>query len=479
MRKGKAQMKRYIRYFAVAAAAVLIFVGLGVVLEPNYDGNKALKGFYRQERNTADVIFYGSSHVYAGINVIDLWDDYGIAAYDLAGTMQTLWNSYYNMRETLKYQSPKVMVVDLYGALVEEEYYTVTNVIKNADSMRFSFNKLQNIWSSVPHGDFASYILAYPLRHDRYKSLEREDYVAGADDIGGRWYKGFHPVFGVTEYDSLPAVPESAAPGRIFWKNREYLNRMVELAEENQIELIFTVVPYAAWQAEDEEVYTWVEAFAAEHGIAFVNGNRKAGEFALDPRTDYAEGSHLNYSGASKFTEYLGRMLRDDYGIEDRRQDARYVSWQNYSDCWAAYLQDCALARITDAGEYLDALKEGGDYVLLISVDDKFRKNPYIDALRGLSSECDPFNFESNGTYVLEAGQLLYQTPNEPEYLWYEETDSLDVAVVRNYGGQMQLLVNNVQQNNNANDVTIVVYDRINDRVADTAAFNSDGVILR
>ena len=69
---------------------------LGYVLGANYDGNQSMDGVYRLDKDSVDVVFYGSSHVYSGVNVAALWDDYGIAGYDMAGTMQTLWNSYYN-----------------------------------------------------------------------------------------------------------------------------------------------------------------------------------------------------------------------------------------------------------------------------------------------------------------------------------------------------------------------------------------------
>ncbi len=59
------------------------------------------------------------------------------------------------------------------------------------------------------------------------------------------------------------------------------------------------------------------------------------------------------------------------------------------------------------------------------------------------------------------------------------ETDSQDIAVCRKYGQDMQIIVNGVVQNDNSNDVTIVVYDGRLDRIADVAAFNRDGVMLR
>ena len=371
------------------------------------------------------------------------------------------------------------MVVDLYGALMEEEYDTPTNVIKNADSMRFSLNKVRNIWSSVSHDKFLSYILSYPLRHDNYESLNKANYVDGESNIGGKWYKGFKPTFTVTEYATLPAVVETVQPREPFWKNKEYLHKMVELAKENHIQLLFTVVPYESWQTEDEAVYRWIEAFAEENGVSFINGNQHLDEMGFDAKTDYAEASHLNYSGACKFTKYIGEILKEDFALEDHRGEIRCQSWQDYSDCWAAYQRDLALTEIDNAEDYMKALRAAEDeYTIFISLDNYYRQNSYAAELLTLAENV-PKDFENNGTYVIDGGNLLYRTPDAPEYLWYRETDSLDIAIVRNYGGEMQLLVNNTQQNDNFSDVSITVYDKINDRLADSVTYNSDGKIVR
>lgn len=132
------------------------------------------------------------------MNVATLWGECGIAGYDMAGTMQTLWNSYYNMEETLKYQSPRLMVVDLYGIGIEEEYYGTTNIIKNVSSMRFSLNKIKNVWNSVPHEEFLSCLLSYPLTHDSYKELGRGNFDEGVNSVGGDWYKGYKTSYAVT-----------------------------------------------------------------------------------------------------------------------------------------------------------------------------------------------------------------------------------------------------------------------------------------
>lgn len=458
--------------------AGLVFWRLWSVTEANYDGNQAFHGFYQMEKNTADVIFYGSSHVYAGINTAALWEQYGIAGYDLAGTMQTLWNTYYNMEESLKYQTPQLMVVDLYGALQEEEYASSTNVIKNASSMKFSTTKIKNLWASVTPDEYLSYLLSYPLTHDSCKTLRRGNYQRETNQIGGRWYKGFKPSYAATRYEQLPQPAQQTERRSPSQKNVEYLEKMVRLAEQKGIRLAFIVVPYEGVETQDEAIYLWIKDFAAENDVLFLDGNAHYEEMGFDAGTDFAEASHLNYSGAGKFTDYLGKWMKESSELTDRRGQEDYASWQSYSEAWAAYQQDQELTGIREAETYLCTLKANRNYILFLSLDNNYDKNLYAAAVEELTGT---FLYPTEGaaTLVVEDGSILYQTPNEPEYLWHMETETMDIAVVREYGGNMEVIVDSVQQNGNFNDVSILVYDKLLDRIADAVTFNYDGVLSR
>ncbi len=472
------KMGKYIRLSVSIIIVLLVFARLGRILAANYDGNQSMDGFYRMERNTADVIFYGSSHVYSGINTALLWDDYGIAGYNLAGTMQTLWNTYYNMEETLKYQSPRMMVVDLYGILIEDEYYGSTNVIKNVSSMRFSMNKVRNVWNSVPHEEFLSYLASYPLTHDSWKRLKQGNYIESVNNIGGEWYKGYKPSYAVTRYDMLPQLKESTKVKEASEKNRRYLDKMVMLAREHQVQLAFIVVPYEGINDEDQMLYRWAEDYAEENGILFLNGNAKLEEIQMNPAEDYAEASHLNHSGACKFTAYLGEWLIDNCDWKDHRGDEKWVSWQRYSDCWAAWEQNRELAECTDIESYLGMLQRREDDIVIVSLDDNYKNNTYLQPLEKLLG-INLYELDGSASIVVDDHAILYQTPAEPEYLWYIETDLSDIAISRTYGDAMKVQINNIQRNNNSNDVTIVVYDRKLDMVADVVSYNSDGVMIR
>ena len=86
------------------------------------DGIVPMELFYEQKPGSIDVMFYGSSHTYSDINPAVLWDQEGISSYDLAGSLQPLWNTYYYMKESLKYQRPKVMVVELVRAIESRDF---------------------------------------------------------------------------------------------------------------------------------------------------------------------------------------------------------------------------------------------------------------------------------------------------------------------------------------------------------------------
>lgn len=470
-------MSKYIKSLVSIIIILLVFSRLGHVLMANYDGNQSMDGFYKLDKNTVDVMFYGSSHIYVGVNVVDLWNDYGIAGYDLAGTMQTLWNTYYNMEETIKYQSPKVMVVDLYGLLIEDEYYGSTNVIKNVSSMRFSLNKIRNVWSSVPHEEFLSYLLSYPLTHDSCTELKQGNYIEKVNNIGGEWYKGYKPVYAVTQYDTLPSIeiePEKIMPTE---KNREYLDKMVDFAKKHQIQLVFTVVPYEGLQEKDQSLYKWAEDYAAENDILFLNGNLYLQEMGFDPATDYAEASHLNYSGSSKFTAYLGEWLTEHFQLQDRRGGKEWESWQKYSDSWSAFYQNQELKRCADVESYIDKLQEREDYLVVVSLDNNYKINTLVEPLKRLLG-IDPYELDTSASVVIENGTILYQTPVDPDFLWYTETELSDIAVSRKGGDSMQVWVNNVVQNDPFSDVTILVYDKTLDVIADVVMYNRDGRMI-
>lgn len=125
------------------------------------DGILPMEVFYEQEPGSIDVMFYGSSHTYSDINPAVLWEEAGIPSYDLAGSLQPLWNTYYYMKESLKYQRPKVMVVELVRAIEDRDYIEEARTVTNTFGMKFSEEKVENLKASTAEENVADYLLGY------------------------------------------------------------------------------------------------------------------------------------------------------------------------------------------------------------------------------------------------------------------------------------------------------------------------------
>lgn len=74
--------KKFIKKSLIFIIIFLVITPLlGKFLLPNK--NETLDGFYAEKENTIDVMFFGSSHSYMGINPNVIWDNLGITSYNL------------------------------------------------------------------------------------------------------------------------------------------------------------------------------------------------------------------------------------------------------------------------------------------------------------------------------------------------------------------------------------------------------------
>ncbi len=89
-----------------------------------------MDAFRNLEEDSLDILVLGSSHAYVDINPAVLWSEYGIAAYDLCGSNQPMWNTYYYLKEALKTQTPKVVVLEAYCVSLDLEYIDEVTLYK-------------------------------------------------------------------------------------------------------------------------------------------------------------------------------------------------------------------------------------------------------------------------------------------------------------------------------------------------------------
>ena len=348
--------KRRSAAIATAAMLLLVLYLLQLLLMPKYSGamrEGALVSEYYDETTAHDVIFVGDCEVYENFSPITLWEDYGITSYIRGSAQQLIWQSYYLLEETLRYETPKVVVFNVFSMKYDEPQNEAYNRM-TLDGMRWSDIKLKAIEASMTEDEtLLSYIFPLLRFHSRWSELSTDDFtdMFGTENISHNGYLMRTDVRPATQLPAQPVLPDYTFSDTCY----HYLDMMTQLCEENGIELILIKSPsiYPYWYDEwDQQIVD----YAAANGLTYINFMKLTEETGIDMQTDtYDMGMHLNLSGAEKTSAYLGAILSEGFGVEDHRSDAELSRiWADKVDAYNAE-KAAQAAEIAQYG-YLESL---------------------------------------------------------------------------------------------------------------------------
>ena len=326
----KQTLKNLLGVTAVLAIFAVIFTLANMLLQPKYMTDLEEGSFisqYYKESGNHDVIFIGDCEVYANFSPLEMYRQEGITSYVRGTSQQLIWQSYYVLKETFRYETPKVVVYNVnamrYSEPVSEAYNRLT-----IDNMRWSADKIGIIQASMTEEeDFLSYVFPILRYHSRFDELTAEDIQYLFREEDNTW-NGYQMHTSIKPVGTLPAkrVQASYAFGDICW---EYLEKMRLLCEENGTEFVLIKAPslYPYWF---DEYDAQIEEYAQTHGLQFYNFTECIDEIGLDFSVDtYDGGLHLNLTGTNKLSAYFAKILAEDHGITDHRNDPQIAAVYN------------------------------------------------------------------------------------------------------------------------------------------------------
>lgn len=282
--------------------------------------------YYAEEKNH-DVIFIGDCEVYENFSPPVLWEKYGINSYIRGSAQQLVWQSYYLLQETLKYEKPKVVVFNVltmkYNTPQSEAYNRMT-----LDGMKFSVSKIKSICASMTEEEnMIEYLFPILRYHSRITDLQKDDftYLFNKDKVT---YNGYYMRTDVKPAETIPKG-RPLADYRFGDTAYEYLEKITSLCKNNGVELVLVKAPslYPYWYEE----WNWqIKDFADKHNLKYYNFLDVVEEIGIDYQTDtYDGGLHLNLSGAEKLSEYFGNILTTECNLESRRgEEELEVIWE-------------------------------------------------------------------------------------------------------------------------------------------------------
>lgn len=388
--------------YIIILIILLYFVYLNITkiyIPKNDFGYSQVTSFYKNPKNLIDVLFIGSSQVFTEIDNGILFDDYGITSFNLASGNQNICTSYYYLKEALNYQKPKIVFVDLYSLFLNDNADTfLDDVFAGINGLKNSSLKLEFVFDSIiPTNYKLMYFFGLPVFHDR-KDLTYRDFT------NNNGYKYWENTKGYVPFKKKVVLIEKEytkhnISGKISDYKLSYFNKIIELCNDNNIDLIFFKTPIydpdsQGFRLSFNYLKNYVNREYAKNNVIFLDTNERIKDIGLDYKNDFNDEIHLNFLGANKFTNYIGKLIKNNFNIEDRRSSKNIESYKTISMYNKELNNDYRLVLEKDFNNYIKLLNNA-NYYIIMSVYGKISQMQYnfiINTLKNADINFDDIN---------------------------------------------------------------------------------------
>ena len=285
----------------------------------------AIKTFHNMPENTFEVIGYGSSHIWKGLNAMQMYKDYGIGAYNYGCNWQHINTTLLFLADSLRTQSPKIVLIETYKVnellinqdLNGEIYYTkeIANSPNKKDYIR-----------QVCGNDIEKYLSYYfPVVsfHSNWNKIAQSNFNKNYNKYDFKKSMGYLAGNKVTSIDlSKNSSREEKA---LSIEAIKALNEITKICKDKNISILYYTAPYGV-------KYNYSNAmkeYASKTGASYIDLNEKIDELKIDPKTDFQDAGHLNDIGTTKLSNYIGKYLVENYELTDMRKIENNIWQQN------------------------------------------------------------------------------------------------------------------------------------------------------
>ncbi len=349
--------RNLLRAVRLLCLLLVLAISIGLLQENVFyhaDHNRErIKGFYLEDNQSLDVVYLGASEVYSDIAPGYAYARDGITGYLFATQANTILNYKSQLKNILSRQKPALVVIELNGALYDEEDLTKEANLRNySDNVPLDFTKIEWVAENVKENQ-PEYLFPFIKYHSMWSDPETdnetdEKYRKTISDDKGRGYNYLKGILNwtVSFKSPLPSMNNTLATA----DGKKPLEEIAEKSLRDLLEycrsegldnVVFTRFPHIV----TERTYSRFERnntvadIVAEYGYDYLNFERDFAQTGLDESTDFYNFDHLNVYGQKKFTAYLTDYLKEHYGLSSHTlSEAQKDEWDACADYYDAYV---------------------------------------------------------------------------------------------------------------------------------------------
>ena len=333
--------KKKVVFKAVLFAAIFAILWMGFQHVLGYDWNRSERmgtrydAFNAEPDGTVDLLILGSSNTYADIAPAVIYEESGITSFNMSTSNNITFLMYYQLQYLLKVQKPKMLVIDIAGLSGEKDLNENEDDFekiyrKITDSMpdfKLKLQLIREICKLYDNQDAKTYLFPLLRYHDRWEELTDRDFD---HSIAEKEYEPFTKGC----YLNTKIVPLKW-PDDIFTYHGgdavplylEYLQKILDLCRENDIEVMLLMCPKTMSRYGD---FSGAKEFAEQNGLTFLSfeTQEKVADAGIDLQRHFYDKKHLNILGQKTFSLVLADWLAANTDLPDHRGDPAYGNWE-------------------------------------------------------------------------------------------------------------------------------------------------------
>jgi len=285
------------------------------------------KDFYKQNKNTVDVIFIGSSHARFAFDTRIFDKELEIKTFNLSSSDQTPVVGYYALKEALKYQQPRLIVYEAYWRKFGSDdnttpAYFVYDYVKGID---VRLQLLANLITDKKYEDFLAdaFSKSYKYRDNFIPALKHiisdRAFRIYSDSSNRIISYGEFSYFGngffgndlIASKDVLYNSNPFKYDSYFKWNNEQldYFERTLEFCKEKNIRVLVITAPLPKATLDyvkDYDSYSKkMKSIIDKHGLEYIDYNLENIEKNSFKNDMFFDSNHLNNIG----TVFLDKKL--------------------------------------------------------------------------------------------------------------------------------------------------------------------------
>ena len=306
----------------VECCIIIILLGftihfLNILLRPVNTDNayRAIDTFHSLEENSIEVIGYGSSHMWRGLNVMEMYKNYGIGAYNYGCNWQHINTTSLFFHDSLRTQSPKIVLI---------ETFFINDLLKDTNingeiyyTRAIPDSKEKEKYLKQCFGDskerYLSYYLPLYAFHDNWVNISKESFQKNSNSYDFKKNMGYY-----YNDDTIPiTIKDSSEYQQLSLSQdaKDVLDDIIRICKKKNIQVIFFTIPHS----EGNPYHDAISQYAEENQCSYIDLFDSIEEIGIDLDSDFADVGHLNNKGADKVGQFMGKYISENYQYQDMK----------------------------------------------------------------------------------------------------------------------------------------------------------------